>query len=214
MSDSETFTAAAIPEEALDPVSVPVGIFEYSEGSVAAPYVQVKTGRDFVVVDDLYVGGDSEFSGDLTVEGDCIYSGSVGIGTASPSAKLDIAALGDGTELLRFSTERPWVFRQLQTGPSSELDLHSTVDAKTFRITSLDNTTTASFTTSNTPTNNKVILVPVGGKVGIGTETPTSSLHVVGLPAYANNAAAIAGGLTVGAFYRTGGNPDSVCVVH
>ena len=34
------------------------------------------------------------------------------------------------------------------------------------------------------------------------------------LPVYANNAAAIAGGLVEGDFYRTGGNPDTVCVVH
>jgi hypothetical protein len=35
-----------------------------------------------------------------------------------------------------------------------------------------------------------------------------------GLPVYANNAAAVAGGLAVGAFYRTGADPDPVCVVH
>lgn len=52
------------------------------------------------------------------------------------------------------------------------------------------------------------------GKVGIGTTNPTSKLQVVGLPVYANNAAAIAGGLTAGAFYRTGADPDVVCVVH
>ena len=34
------------------------------------------------------------------------------------------------------------------------------------------------------------------------------------LPIYANNAAAIAGGLHVGSFYRTGANPDPVMVVH
>ena len=34
------------------------------------------------------------------------------------------------------------------------------------------------------------------------------------LPVYANNAAALAGDLKVGAFYRTGGDPDPVCVVH
>lgn len=35
-----------------------------------------------------------------------------------------------------------------------------------------------------------------------------------GLPVYVNNAAAISGGLTVGALYRTGGDPDTVCIVH
>lgn len=43
----------------------------------------------------------------------------------------------------------------------------------------------------------------INGKVGIGTTTPTSKLQVVGLPLYADNTTAIAGGLTAGAFYRT-----------
>jgi hypothetical protein len=59
-----------------------------------------------------------------------------------------------------------------------------------------------------------IYLNPLGGNVGVGTSDPKSKLHVVGLPQYANNAAAIAGGLTAGAFYRTGGDPDLVCVVH
>lgn len=53
-----------------------------------------------------------------------------------------------------------------------------------------------------------------GGNVGIGSNAPKSKLHVVGLPIYANNAAATAAGLTAGAFYRTGADPDPVCVVH
>jgi len=52
------------------------------------------------------------------------------------------------------------------------------------------------------------------GNVGIGTIAPKSPLHVVGLPVYAKNADAVAGGLTPGAFYRTGGDPDQVCMVH
>lgn len=35
-----------------------------------------------------------------------------------------------------------------------------------------------------------------------------------GLPIYANNAAAVAGKLVPGQFYRTGADPDVVCVVH
>ena len=50
--------------------------------------------------------------------------------------------------------------------------------------------------------------------LGIGTTGPTSKLQVVGLPVYANNAAAVTGGLTAGAFYRTGADPDPVMVVH
>ena len=34
------------------------------------------------------------------------------------------------------------------------------------------------------------------------------------LPVHADNAAAVAGGLRVGDFYRTGGDPDPVCIVH
>jgi hypothetical protein len=58
------------------------------------------------------------------------------------------------------------------------------------------------------------VLYSASGKVGIGTATPHSTLAVTGLPIYANNAAAIAGGLAAGDFYRLGGDPDHVCVVH
>ncbi len=53
-----------------------------------------------------------------------------------------------------------------------------------------------------------------GGKISIGTTSTTSKLQVEGLPVFPNNSAAVTGGLTAGAFYRTGGDPDFVCVVH
>ena len=59
--------------------------------------------------------------------------------------------------------------------------------------------------------NDNILITALKGKVGVGTTTPTSNLQVIGLPEYADNAAAIAGGLTVGAFYRTG---DLLKVVH
>lgn len=44
--------------------------------------------------------------------------------------------------------------------------------------------------------------------------TLTSINGIAGLPVFANNAAAITGGLSAGMFYRTGADPDNVCVVH
>lgn len=42
----------------------------------------------------------------------------------------------------------------------------------------------------------------------------SGNVNFSGLTAYADNDAAVAGGLAVGDLYRTGGNPDLVCVVH
>jgi hypothetical protein len=53
--------------------------------------------------------------------------------------------------------------------------------------------------------------ITAAGLVGIGTGVPTSALQVIGLPSYADNAAASSAGLTIGAFYYTG---DIVKVVH
>lgn len=39
-------------------------------------------------------------------------------------------------------------------------------------------------------------------------------IFATNLPAHADNAAAVTGGLAAGTFYRTGGDPDLVCVVH
>ncbi len=67
---------------------------------------------------------------------------------------------------------------------------------------------------SNSGARTEKMRITGDGKVGIGTKVPTSSLQVVGIPQYANNGAAVAGGLTAGAFYRTGADPDVLCIVH
>lgn len=45
-------------------------------------------------------------------------------------------------------------------------------------------------------------------------KTGRVTLTTTGVPVYANNAAALAGGLTAGQLYRTGADPDPVCIVH
>ena len=48
-----------------------------------------------------------------------------------------------------------------------------------------------------------------------GGDTHTfSGIINLDLPVYANNAAAIVGGLAAGDLYRTNGDPDTVCIVH
>ena len=42
------------------------------------------------------------------------------------------------------------------------------------------------------------------GNIGIGTASPTSKLHVTGLPVFADNATALTSGMTAGAFYHAG----------
>ena len=51
-------------------------------------------------------------------------------------------------------------------------------------------------------------------QVAIPGSSLNAPLSIIGLPAYASNAAAIADGLRIGALYRTGADPDTVCVVH
>ncbi|MFN6084087.1 MAG: hypothetical protein ACK476_04065, partial [Fluviicola sp.] len=59
------------------------------------------------------------------------------------------------------------------------------------------------FATWNGTTKTQLMSITDDGHVGIGTVNPTRKLQVVGLPVFADNAAATTGGLTVGAFYRT-----------
>lgn len=51
----------------------------------------------------------------------------------------------------------------------------------------------------------RIILSPSGGGVRIG---------LAGVAVYANNAAAVAGGLVAGDLYRTNADPDPLCIVH
>jgi hypothetical protein len=129
-----------------------------------------------------------------------IMGGKVGIGIADPSAKLEVAGSGD---------------------PPLSIKLTDSGDRYNERASLTYADATGSYLRLFDDSNNQNVLIRsygdsffLGGKIGIGIMSPTSPLQVVGLPVYANNAAAVAGGLTPGAFYRTGGDPDQVCVVH
>ncbi len=60
------------------------------------------------------------------------------------------------------------------------------------------------FNDEGTPAGAEVYYDEATGSLGIGTDAPTSPLHLSDIPEYDNNAAALAAGLTFGAVYRTG----------
>lgn len=117
--------------------------------------------------------------------------GNVGIGTGSPLRRLDIKNSAGSTQTMTLANSD---FVNGTTGTSLQFFAGGVSGNTSYNIQSLIGGETAA---------GSLVLQPVGGNVGVGTASPTSKLHVVGLPTYADNATATSGGLTAGAFYRT-----------
>jgi hypothetical protein len=181
----------------------------------------------------LDVSGTGRFTSDLTVQGtgNSSFAGKVGIGTTSPNHELVVQGASSpnielknsnysngGFVLNRANYTQQWKW----WAESSQMYFSFATDESTYsnKMTILSSGNVGIGTTS-APTY-KLDVSGTGrftdtltvqgkgnssfaGKVGIGSASPTSKLQVVGLPNYADNAAALAGGLTVGAFYHTAG---------
>jgi len=140
----------------------------------------------------------------LTIKRD---NGNVGIGTSSPVENLVIsdsvgAVSGSKNFLLVETVINPFV--SSSQGVIIRKDDGAKRGFKLFQDGSNDGNSLfniASFSASGDI--NRLTIKRDNGNVGIGTSVPTSKLQVVGLPVFADNASAIAGGLTIGAFYRT-----------
>ena len=104
----------------------------------------------------------------------------------------------------------------------------------TFYVNTVPSTTTLTINPATcetgvcptTGTNPAVVgTMVVNATLQLGTQTTYASpkavsiggtvhLNLASVPAYANNAAAIAGGLVQGDLYRTNADPDTLCIVH
>jgi hypothetical protein len=137
-----------------------------------------------------------KFTGASTLGNSLIFDNgtNVGIGTTSPSARLHVA----GYAIFDDGTNGRLTFENV----SGQNDIYSTTTAfgafKNLRLSSNELILATGGTTER-------LRITSTGNVGIGTTAPTSRLHVNGLPSFADNTTAIAGGLTVGAFYHTAG---------
>jgi hypothetical protein len=154
---------------------------------------------------------------------DIAASGNVGVGTASPSARLHVVSTVADVPYLLVNNTTPDTYLHGFGGNSDTTPFIATLNnitpaSATFGWGFFNRSTEGNLQIArknNSTTWTPVVTVDRGnGNVGLGTTSPTSKLQVVGLSVFANNAAAVAGGLTAGAFYRTGGDPDLVCVVH
>jgi hypothetical protein len=182
--DGLDFTEAKVNEETYDPDT---GIFDAIFGFTPAEvddfpftevWIKVNSGvamgpQDLTSVPYAFRARLAESLPGVTVVGS-----NVGIGTTAPGAVLDVKATGDGASVLKLSTDRPWVFKQKGIDAGTQLELNSTMDNKSFIITSKQGDRVARFYGDAIPSNNRVNLVPDGGRVSIGVGSARERLEV------------------------------------
>ena len=173
---------------------------------------------------DLYVGG-------TTSSNDVVLSrngGGVAIGKDNPAYELDIESVGTASLRLRGDdtgyTNAGVILEATQSANARGLGIFMHDDPADnewymgrpyagndrFVINRKGSVTGHDESTADDATNN-LLTLDSNGNMGIGEPNPTSKLQVIGLPSYADNSAALSGGLSIGAFYRTG---DLLKVVH
>jgi hypothetical protein len=158
----------------------------------------------------------------VTTGSDIYYTaGNVGIGTVSPSnmgaggtsTAVQIHKAGGGFGLLSLTSDATAAVQNMGILAFASTGLSST-DKRIAQISGVktDASTTAAsgalgFWIWNAGTPSEAMAIDHIGNVGIGTASPTSPLHVVGLVTYASDSAAGTAGLTAGALYKdsTGG---------
>jgi hypothetical protein len=177
----------------------------YPTQNAVKSYVDTKVGTK--IGGSGTTGYISKFTASGAIGNSAIFEstgGAIGIGTTSPVVKFQV---GNGTGLQQSYISGGGYDLVLGAAGGNFLGFATQTISTIFNTSStpLGIATNGSqpliFGTGST----ERMRINSNGNVGINTTSPTSKLHVVGLPTYADNATALAGGLTVGAFYHTAG---------
>jgi hypothetical protein len=128
-------------------------------------------------------------------------NGKVGIGITAPTELLDINAPSDGGIILGVGNAIKGISSTFVG--KTQLLYWSGNDVIFGRTATSETGGVSNFYFRTGDVNSTKMMLNSTGSLGIGSTSPTSKLHVVGLPTYTDNTAALAGGLTAGAFYRT-----------
>ncbi|MBV7441193.1 hypothetical protein KRX57_07150 [Weeksellaceae bacterium TAE3-ERU29] len=105
------------------------------------------------------------------IKGNSNYAIYTNKGINSFGDKVVIRKSGDGEDLLKFETERPWAFKSVGTGENTVLTLQSDIADKKFKIVNLNGEAVAVFRAGQDM---------AGNRVGIGVDDPTEKLEVNG----------------------------------
>ena len=160
---------------------------------------KVKVRGDLEVTGGLNFKNDVEVDlsfDDLSLSGDLVVAGSVGIGTTSPNAALEVKTTGD--TLCRLSTDGDAgdvAHLQLYRNSAAYAQFHYEADGGTnagLHLTDFRDSENAHII-FNTRGDNERMRIESDGKVGIGLTAPTTTLDVEGTVSYKHTAFTTAG---------------------
>lgn len=190
----------------LDPTTLPYGVFSIEAGELIADAINASAGgTPGGATTQLQYNNAGAFGG-------IPFATYVAVATAlvlnDPNLIFEAASGPTGANTVELT---PTALSLTATESGSTLQINADGDID---ITSNNGEFAIAAQTGAFSSSGALQFISTAGRVFFQSQLATPHYNFAGVPVFANNAAAISGGLQVGDLYRTGANPDPVCVVH